>query len=85
MYSVNGQVRSCHHRSWSQEGVLTDAMVGYVNPAKELLREAQDLFGEDAEVAGIVSTGAGKGNFRVVFKDGLEEGISGHSLPQALA
>ena len=56
--------------------VLIDAMVGYANPAKELLREAQDLFGEDREVASVVSIGAGKGNFRVAFKDGREEGIS---------
>jgi hypothetical protein len=56
--------------------MLADAMVGYANPAKELLREAQNLFGEDGEVASIVSIGAGKGNFRVAFKDGREEGIS---------
>jgi hypothetical protein len=59
-----------------KKAVLTDAMVGYANPAKELLREAQDLFGEDGEVASVVSIGAGKGNFRVAFKDGREEGIS---------
>ena len=53
-----------------------DAMVGWANPAKELLREAQDVFGEDAEVAGIVSIGAGKRNVRVVFEDGREVGIS---------
>jgi hypothetical protein len=56
--------------------VLTDAIVGCANPAKELLREAQDLFGEDAEVASIVSIGAGKGNFSAAFKDGREVGIS---------
>ena len=59
-----------------KKAVLTDAMVGYANPTKELLREAQDLFGEDGEVASVVSIGAGKGNFRVAFKDGREEGIS---------
>ena len=59
-----------------KKAVLTDAMVGYANPAKELLREAQDVFGEDGEVASVVSIGAGKGNFRVAFKDGREEGIS---------
>ena len=59
-----------------KKAVLTDAMVGYANPAKELLREAQDLFSEDGEVASVVSIGAGKGNFRVAFKDGREEGIS---------
>jgi hypothetical protein len=56
--------------------VLIDAMVGYANPAKELLREAQDVFGEDAEVASIISIGAGKRNIRVVFEDGREVGIS---------
>ena len=53
-----------------------DAMVGCANPAKELLREAQDVFGEDAEVASIVSVGAGKRNVRMVFEDGREVGIS---------
>ena len=53
-----------------------DAMVGCANPTKELLREAQDVFGEDAEVASIVSIGAGKRNVRVVFEDGREVGIS---------
>jgi hypothetical protein len=56
--------------------VLIDAMVGYANPAKELLREAQDVFGEDVEVASIISIGAGKRNIRVVFEDGREVGIS---------
>jgi hypothetical protein len=56
--------------------VLIDAMVGYANPAKELLREAQDVFGEDAEVASIVSIGAGKRNVRVMLEDGREVGIS---------
>jgi hypothetical protein len=51
-------------------------MVGCANPAKELLREAQDVFGEDAEVAGIVSIGAGKGNVSVAFENGREVGIS---------
>jgi hypothetical protein len=59
-----------------RRAVLTDAMVGCANPAKELLREAQDLFDEDVEVATIVSIGAGKRNSGVVFKDGREVGIS---------
>jgi hypothetical protein len=59
-----------------ERAVLIDAMVGCANPAKELLREAQDVFGEDAEVASIVSIGAGKGNVSVAFKDGREVGIS---------
>ena len=32
------------------------------NPGKELLREAQGVFGDDAEVATILSIGAGKGD-----------------------
>jgi hypothetical protein len=59
-----------------KRAVLIDAMVGYANPAKELLREAQDVFGEDAEVATIVSVGAGKGNVRLLFEHGREVGIS---------
>jgi hypothetical protein len=55
--------------------VLIDAMVRYANPAKELLRKAQDTFGEDIEVSNIVSLGAGKGNVRVVFEDGRAVGI----------
>jgi hypothetical protein len=51
-------------------------MVACANPVKELLREAQDLLGKDAEVSSIVSIGSGKGNFRAVFKDGREAGIS---------
>jgi len=37
------------------------------NPAKELLQEAQDVFGEDVEVANIISIGAGKENIEVIF------------------
>jgi hypothetical protein len=58
-----------------KKAVLTDAMVGCANPAKELLREAQDLLGEDTEVATIVSIGAGKTNLSLVLKDGREERI----------
>ena len=53
-----------------------DAIVGCANPTKELLREAQDMVGEDAEVASIVSVGAGKRDVGVVFEDGREVGIS---------
>jgi hypothetical protein len=56
--------------------VLIDAMVGCTNPSKELLREAEDVFGEDAEVSSIVSIGAGKGCISVAFEDGREVGIS---------
>jgi hypothetical protein len=59
-----------------KRAVLTDAMAGCANLAKGLLREAQHLFGGDAEVATIVSIGAGKGNSRVLFKDGRDVGIS---------
>jgi hypothetical protein len=59
-----------------KRAALIDAIVGCANPAKELLREAQDVFGEDAEVAGIVSIGAGKGNVSVAFEHGREVGIS---------
>jgi hypothetical protein len=59
-----------------KRAVLIDAIVGCANPAKELLREAQDLFGEDVEVSAIVSIGAGRGNVRVAFEDGREVGIS---------
>jgi hypothetical protein len=59
-----------------KKAVLIDAMVGSANPAKELLRDAQNAFGEDAEVASIVSVGAGKSDVRVMFDDGREVGIS---------
>jgi len=39
---------------------LMDATTGFANPAKELLQEAQRVFGEDANVATIVSIGSGK-------------------------
>jgi hypothetical protein len=56
--------------------VLIDAMAVCANPAKELLQEAQELFGEDMEVATIISIGAGKGNVKAEFKAGREPGIS---------
>jgi hypothetical protein len=59
-----------------KRAVLIDAMAGCANPAKELLREAQDIFGEDTEVSGIVSIGAGKVNVSMAFEDGREVGIS---------
>lgn len=40
--------------------VLIDATLGYANPTKELLREAQAAFGSDTEVGTVVSVGAGK-------------------------
>ena len=58
-----------------RRAVLINAMVACANPTKELLGEAQDVFGEDAEVASIVSIGAGKRIIRVVFEDGGEMGI----------
>jgi hypothetical protein len=42
--------------------VLVDGLTICPNPAKELLREAQQIFGDDAEVATILSLGAGKGD-----------------------
>jgi hypothetical protein len=59
-----------------KRAVLIDAIAGCANPTKELLREAQNAFGEDAEVASIVSIGAGRKDVRVVFEDGREVGIS---------
>jgi hypothetical protein len=59
-----------------RKAVLIDAIAAYANPAKELLREAQDVFGEDGEVASVISIGAGKGDAKMKFKDGNEVGIS---------
>ena len=42
--------------------MLVDALALCANPGKELLREAQQIFGDDAEVATILSIGAGKGD-----------------------
>jgi hypothetical protein len=41
---------------------LVDALTVAANPGKELLREAQRAFGDDAEVSTILSIGAGKGD-----------------------
>jgi len=35
-------------------------MAGYPNPTRELLKEAQQIFGEDAKVATVISIGSGK-------------------------
>jgi hypothetical protein len=59
-----------------RKAVLIDAVAAYANPTKELLREAQDVFGEDAEVASVISIGAGKSDAKMTFKDGNEVGIS---------
>ena len=42
--------------------MLVDALTVAANPGKEVLREAQRVFGDDAEVATILSLGAGKGD-----------------------
>ena len=42
--------------------MLVDALSLCANPGRELLREAQQIFGDDAEVATILSVGAGKGD-----------------------
>ena len=42
--------------------VLVGALSLCANPGRELLREAQRIFGDDAEVATILSIGAGKGD-----------------------
>jgi hypothetical protein len=39
---------------------LIDATTGFANPAKELLLEAQRIFGEDTNVATIISVGSGE-------------------------
>jgi hypothetical protein len=39
---------------------LIDAMAAYPNPTGELLKEAQQVFGEDAKVATVISIGSGK-------------------------
>jgi hypothetical protein len=41
---------------------LIDALTIAANPGKELLREAQRAFGDDAEVSTILSIGSGKGD-----------------------
>ena len=52
---------------------LVDALTVAANPGKELLREAQRVFGEEAEVATILSIGAGKGDvWNATLMTGLE-------------
>jgi hypothetical protein len=48
--------------SGHKQVTLVDALTVAANPGKELLREAQRIFGDDMEVATILSIGAGKGN-----------------------
>jgi hypothetical protein len=50
-------------------------VTGYANPTKELLQEAQRVFDEDAEVASVVSLGAGKGQVLSVSGTGGEGGL----------
>jgi hypothetical protein len=45
-----------------EQVTLVDAMAVAANPAKVLLGEAQRVFGDDTEVATILSIGAGKGD-----------------------
>jgi hypothetical protein len=51
---------------------LVDAMAVAANPAKVLLSEAQRVFGDDAEVATILSLGAGKGDVWSMLTTGAE-------------
>jgi hypothetical protein len=48
--------------SGHRQVTLVDGLAVAANPGKELLREARRVFGDDAEVATIVSIGAGKGD-----------------------
>ena len=48
--------------SGHKQVALVDALTVAPNPGKEVLREAQRVFGDDAEVATILSLGAGKGD-----------------------
>jgi hypothetical protein len=48
--------------SGHKQVTLVDALTVAANPGKELLREAQRVFGDNMEVATILSVGAGKGN-----------------------
>ena len=51
---------------------LVDAMAVAANPAKVLLSEAQRVFGDDTEVATILSIGAGKGDVWSLSTSGTE-------------
>ena len=46
--------------SGHEQVALVDGLAVAANPGKELLREAQRMFGDDTEVATILSIGAGK-------------------------
>jgi hypothetical protein len=48
--------------SGHKQVTLVDGLATAANPGKELLREAQRVFGDDTEVATILSIGAGKGD-----------------------
>jgi hypothetical protein len=48
--------------SGHEQVTLVDALTIAANPGKDVLREAQRVFGDDAEVATILSLGAGKGD-----------------------
>jgi len=48
--------------SGHKQVTLVDSLATAANPGKELLREAQRVFGDDTEVATILSIGAGKGD-----------------------
>jgi hypothetical protein len=48
--------------SGHRQVTLVDALTVAANPGKEVLREAQRVFGDEAEVATILSIGAGKGD-----------------------
>jgi hypothetical protein len=48
--------------SGHKQVTLVDGLAVAANPGKELLREAQRVFGDDMEVATILSIGAGKGD-----------------------
>jgi hypothetical protein len=48
--------------SGHKQVTLVDGLAVAANPGKELLREAQRVFGDDMEVSTILSIGAGKGD-----------------------
>jgi hypothetical protein len=58
---------------------LIDATTGFANPTKELLQEAQRVFGEDANVTTIISIGSGK-----VKASKVSEGDDENALVEAL-
>ena len=58
---------------------LIDATTGFANPTKELLQEAQRVFGEDANMATIVSIGSGE-----VKASKLSKGDDENALVEAL-